>query len=51
LTTILPAAVQNRALSHTTWMTRHRRYRRRLAYFAQNPLGPDWDGVFRAVAK
>jgi len=29
----------------------HRRYRRRLAYFAQNPLGPDWDGVFRAVAK
>lgn len=29
----------------------YRRYRRRLAYFAANPLDPDWDGIFRAQSK
>lgn len=29
----------------------YRRYRRRLAFFAQNPVAPDWDGVFRAESK
>jgi adenylate cyclase len=29
----------------------HRRYRRRMARYEQEPPGPDWDGVFRAQAK
>ena len=29
----------------------HRRYRRRIARYEQEPPGPDWDGVFRAQAK
>jgi adenylate cyclase len=29
----------------------HRRYRRRIAHFEQEPPGPDWDGVYRAQAK
>jgi adenylate cyclase len=29
----------------------HRRYRRRIARYEQEPPGPDWDGVFRAQSK
>ncbi|MGH6926843.1 MAG: adenylate/guanylate cyclase domain-containing protein, partial [Dongiaceae bacterium] len=29
----------------------HRRYRRRIIRYEQEPPGPDWDGVFRAQAK
>jgi adenylate cyclase len=29
----------------------HRRYRRRILRYEQEPPGPDWDGVFRAQAK
>jgi adenylate cyclase len=29
----------------------HRRYRRRIAHFEQEPPGADWDGVYRAQAK
>jgi adenylate cyclase len=29
----------------------HRRYRRRIARYEQEPPGPDWDGVFRAQTK
>jgi len=29
----------------------HRRYRRRIALFEQDPPGADWDGVYRAQAK
>ena len=29
----------------------HRRYRRRIAQFEQEPPGADWDGVYRAQAK